>query len=1425
MDTQYSNLSPMKKALLEKLKGGKFKAESIPQCQNSEPVPLSFSQQRLWFIDQLYHGSSFYNISSALHLKGFLNVTALQQSFNEIIRRHEAWRTNFIAVDEQPLQVISSLGHGNLNILNIEHLFGTDWEVEVTKIANEEAKKTFDLAKDSLVGATLLRLNEEEHVLLLTIHHIVCDGWSMGVFAQELAKLYAAFYAGKPSPLSELPIQYADFAIWQRDRLQGKLLETQLNYWKQQLAGKLPVLQLPTDRPRPAVATFKGAKQYFTFSKQLTQALNEFSQQEGCTLFMTLLAAFNTLLYRYTDQEDILVGSSIANRNRAELEGLLGLFVNNLVLRNNLSGNPSFRELLSRVREVTLDAYAHQDLPFEKLVEALQPERDLSRNPLFQVMFILQNAPTPVKEVSGLNLRALEMDHGTSEFDISVSISEVQQELTGFWEYNTDLFDSLTIKRFIDNFQTLLESIVNNPNQSISELPLLTAQEQKQLLKKWNHTRAAYPDDASLHQLFEQQVERSPNALALIDQSEQLTYQQLNQKVNQLAHYLINLGITTEIVGICLERSIEMVVAILAIFKAGGAYLPLDPNYPFERLQFMLADSQVSLVISNTSLINRLEQLKKAEGRGQRAEETSQNGIQTPPELEPLNKSSVRVLNPSSLRSWAEERNQNSLLPSASCPLPFPITVIALDTEWDTIHKESQENPVSKSCGNDIAYVIYTSGSTGTPKGVLGTHRGTVNGLHWLWKTYPFASDEICCQKTAISFIDSVWEIFAPLLQGIPTFIIPDAIAKDPQLFLETLYRHKVSRLVLVPSLLRILLDSYSHLTQNLSHLRLWISSGEALAVNLVQNFQKLLPNAKLINLYGSSEVSANVTFYDTNLLTEQSTTVPIGYPIDNTQVYVLDRYWQLVSIGVVGELYIGGDGLAKGYLHRPELTSKRFIDNPFVPGTKLYKTGDLVRYLNNGQLEYLGRYDDQIKIRGFRVELGEITLAITQHPSVQDAVVISRKDAQDEQYLVAYIVTKQENVIPQILQNLQQKLPIFMIPSAFMVIDAIQLTPNGKVDKNSLPTDDIIRSNSTKSFIAPRNFTELALEKIWTNLLNISPIGVTDNFFDLGGHSFLAVRLMAKIYERFGHNLPLSTLFENTTIEKLAKIVSQPVSFGSGSPLVAIQSSGFLRPFFCVHAAGGDVNNYPILAKKLGKEQPFYALEQTPEQLDFAVISVEATATNYLKEIRNVQPEGPYLLGGWCYGGVIAFEIAQQLQKQGETVDLLVVIDAILPEIVIQPTKDDDAKFLLRLAESVKSWFNVDFSVSYEELRNLPVDEQFHLLFKKANLELSDTEMEQYLRGFKLFKAHIQAMRNYIPQVYPHEITLFRASEIITHDFESSEFSTNDPLLGWGKCSSQPIKIIEVPGNHFSMFVDPHVQELANKLKICLAHAQKVLM
>ncbi|MGJ5676054.1 MAG: non-ribosomal peptide synthetase [Nostochopsis sp.] len=1358
MDKNHSNLSPAKKALLEKWKGGKFQADTIPKRQISQKIPLSFSQQRLWFIDQLYHGSSFYNIPIAFHIEGQLNITALQQSLNEILNRHEIWRTNFRLVNGEPIQEITPDLTWELPIINLEYLSGKNWDKEVKQLVAKEATKPFNLAKGLLVRATLLKLNQEEHVLLITMHHIITDGWSCGVFLRELSTLYAAFSTNQPSPLSELPIQYADFTIWQRDRIQGEFLATKLNYWKQQLSGELPVLQLPTDRPRPTVTSFNGAKQYFTLSTVLTHALRQLSQQEDATLFMSLMAVFNILLYHYTNQEDILIGSPIANRNRSELEGMLGLFVNTLVLRNNLNGNPSFREFLHRVREITLDAYAHQDLPFEMLVEELQPERDLSRNPLYEVMFVLQNTPKSIQEVSGLTLGTLEFDSGTSQLDIFLSMFESQEGLTGCLEYNTDIFDATTISQFINNFQNLLANIIANPEQHICNLSLLTACEKEQLLFKLNETSADYRN-ASLDQLFEQQVNLTPDSLALTSQSEKLTYRQLNHKVNQLAHYLQKQGVIKEtLVAICLERNLDMVVGILAILKAGGAYIPLDPSYPVERLNFMLSDSQISILISHQEI------------------------------LEKLSLSSAKT--------------------------------VCLDIDKDEIAQESPENLINTSKADNLAYIIYTSGSTGTPKGVLGTHRGTVNGLHWLWKTYPFTPGEVCCQKTAISFVDSVWEIFAPLLQGIPTVIINNETLLDPQLFIETLEYHKVTRIILVPSLLRLILDNYSHLIKKLLQLKFWITSGEALSIKLVQTFRELMPSAKLINLYGSSEVSANATYYDTSLLQDQANSVPIGRPIHNTQVYVLNHDLQPTPVGVVGELYIGGDGLARGYLDRPELTKENFIDNPFIPKTKFYKTGDLGRYLNDGNLQYLGRHDEQVKIRGFRVELAEIATVITQHPDVQKSVVILEKNDQENQILIAYVVTEKQSIAAQLLAYLQQKLPNYMLPSAFIVLDALPLTPNGKIDKRALPTDQFIRQNTTQNVINSRNFTELSLVKLWENLLNTSSIGVKDNFFNLGGHSFLAVRLMAQIQDKFGHNLTLSTLFENPTIEKLATIVSQPFRETSNSPLVAINSSGSKIPFFCVHGAGGGINHYINLSRRLGEDYPFYALEHNPDHEETGILTVEETANNYLQEIRKIQPKGPYLLGGHCYGGVLAFEMAQQLQREDETVDLLVIIDAIISEKRIESTKYDDAKFLLRMAESIKTDSNIDFLLSFEELRDLSLNEQLDLINQKMNLIFSDTEIKDFIRYYELFKAHVQAMRNYRPLVYDQSITLFRAKEEIIHDFESPEFHSDDPLLGWGKCSSKAIQVIEISGDHFSIFIEPHIQELASNLRVCIDNA-----
>jgi amino acid adenylation domain-containing protein len=1355
MDNQYSNLSPAKKALLQKWQQGQFKAQNTPKRLYLDSASLSFSQQRLWFIDQLYNGSPFYNILGGFHLKGVLNVTSFQQSLNEILRRHEAWRTIFLTKDKQPVQVIVPKLTWELPIINLEHLAGKDWEAEVQRLAIAEAQNPFDLTNGPLVRATLLRLGETEHIFLLNMHHIVSDGWSIGVFAQELAKLYAAFAQGQSSPLPELPIQYADFTIWERDRLQGELLKTQLNYWKQQLSGELPILRLPVDRPRPSNASFVGKKYYFKFPKNLTDALNILSKAEEVSLFMTLLAAFNTLLYRYTEQEDILVGSPIANRNQPELEGMLGFFVNTLVMRTDLSGNPSFQELLGQVREVTLGAYAHQDLPFEKLVEELRPKRDLKQNPLFQVMFVLQNTPIPTQEVLGLTLRALEVDSGTAMFDILLSLTETDQGLTGFLEYNTDLFNTATITQFVANFQTLLASIVANPHQCISELPLLTAKQQEQLLVEWNNTQKDYPGGC-LHHLFEQQVNKSPNAIALVEESEQITYEQLNRRANQLAHYLQKLGVTTEtLVAICLERSLDLVVGVLAILKAGGAYIPLDPHYPGNRLAFMLADSQASVLITKQRL------------------------------LEKLPKSSAKT--------------------------------VCLDIDIDNIAQESQENPYSSANAENLAYILYTSGSTGTPKGVEGTHRGTVNGLNWFWESYPPTADEICCHKTAISFGDSIWEIFGPLLQGLPAVIISDSIVKDTRLFLETLAHYQVTRIILVPSLLRVILDTYSHLAKNLCHLKIWMTSGEPLSIDLTQTFYEVLPSAKLLNFYGLSEVSANAICYDTSLLPETATSIFIGRPINNTQVYVLDRHLQPIPPGVWGELYISGVPIARSYLHSPELNQERFINHPFIPGVKLFKTGDIARYRNDRNLEYLGRRDHQVKIRGFRIELGEIEAVLARHPAVKESAVIARSDRRGEQRLLAYVVTDANNcaIAPQIRSYLQEHLPDYMIPSAFAILDAMPLTPSGKIDKRSLPIDDSVlsQSQSAKSFVAPRDGWELALAQIWEQLLQISPIGIKNNFFDLGGHSLLATRLMAQINERFGQNLPLSALFQDGTIENLAKTLQKKIGSGSGSPLVAIRSSGTRIPFFCVHPAGGTIFTYPNLASQLDVEQPFYAFEQLPHQQEPEVISIEETAANYLQEIFRVQPEGPYLLGGWCYGGIVAFEMAQQLHRQGQTVGLLAVLDAILPATRIQPAEDDNAKLIVRTAESIKHLFGIDLSISYQQLLQFSQDEQYQLLMRQLNIT-SNAEIQHHLRGFKLFKTHAQAMRNYLPQIYPHEITLFRANEKIPHDFQSPELYSDDPLLGWGKYSSRPIRVIEVPGNHFSMFSEPNIKNLGQELR-----------
>ena len=1046
---------------------------TISPRESSHNLPLSFAQQRLWFLNQLEPDSPFYNISAALRLNGLLNVAALEQSFNEIIQRHEILRATFNVVDGEAIQVINPQEKLTIKLIDLTALPAQKQETEAQQLANQEAGQPFDLATGPLVRSTLLCLDEAEHILLFTMHHIISDGWSTDILVREVATLYECYCNGKPSPLPELPIQYADYAVWQRQWLQGEVLTTHIDYWKQQLQDNPPVLELPTDRPRPHVQSYRGSIQSFQLPQDVTVALKTLSQQEGSTLFMTLLAAFKVLLYRYTSNGDIVVGSPIANRDRSELESLIGFFVNTLVLCTNLSDNPTFRELLGRVREVTLGAYEHQDLPFDLLVEELKPQRDLSHTPLFQVMFVLQNAPMSAVELSGLTLQALQSETSTAKFDLTLLMQETESGIRGALEYNTDLFDAATIAQMAEHLQTLLAGIVANPEQQIAQLPLLTANEQHQLLM-WNQTHAEYSLDKCIHELFEEQVEKTPDAVAVVFADQQLTYQELNTKVNQLAQHLQKLGVSPDIlVGICVERSLEMVVGLLGILKAGGAYVPLDPAYPSERLVFMLSDAGVSVLLT--------------------------------------------------------QKHLQDVLPQTSAQ------IVCLDQNWDTIAQHSNDNPNTTVQPDNLAYVIYTSGSTGQPKGVMVPHRAICNHMLWMQTEFPVTASDRVLQKTPFSFDASVWEFYAPLLTGGQLILAKPGGHQDSQYLLDLIAQQQVSIVQFVPSQLRSLLAEQK--IYNCHSLRRVFCGGEALAIDLQASFFSILPNVELCNLYGPTEATIDTTYWQCQPQDEQKT-VPIGKAISNTQIYLLDSYLQPVPIGVPGEIYIGGAGLARGYLNRADLTSEKFISNPFLSGTKLYKTGDLARYRPDGTIEFIERIDGQVKLRGFRIELGEIETQLTQHLHIKQAVVLIREDVPGEKRLVAYIVPSQEQspTVSELRSFLKNNLPDYMVPSVFITLNTLPFLPNGKLDRKALPAPDTARPDLQAVFATPRTPVEETLMRIWSDVLRLEKVGINDNFFELGGHSLLIVQLFARLRSAFQIDLPFQTLFDAPTVATLAE-------------------------------------------------------------------------------------------------------------------------------------------------------------------------------------------------------------------------------------------------------------------------------------------------
>jgi amino acid adenylation domain-containing protein len=1063
----------------------------LPVSRNEE-FSLSFAQQRLWFLHRLEGESAIYNMPIALHLSGQIYVAALEQAVVEIIRRHEVLRTTFPALNGSPVQAIAPTLNFSLLVVDLQSLPEVEQSAEVQRLANEEQARPFDLANGPLLRVTLLRLGKESHVLLVAMHHIISDGWSMGIFIRELSALYQAYCAGEPSPLPELPIQYADFAHWQRQYLTGEVLEAQLDYWKEQLAGIPPLLELPTARPRPPVQTFRGGTIPIELNIDLTKNLKTLSQKYGATLFMTLLAAFAALLSRYSGQEDIVVGSPIANRNRAEIESLIGFFVNTLVMRTKLPDNPSFEEVLKQVRQLALEAYAHQDVPFEQLVEALQPERNLSHTPLFQVMFVLQNAPMGNLELPGLSLTPVEGESAIAKFDLTLLMEETDQGLKGSWEYNSDLFDATTIGRISRHFKTLLEGIVVNPQERVGQLPMLTEAERQQLLVEWNEIQTDYPQDKCIHQLFQEQVERTPDAVAVVFEGQQLTYRELNSKANQLANYLQKLEVKPEVlVGICLERSPLMLVALLAILKAGGAYVPLDPDYPAERLAFMLEDTQVPVLLTQQSLVEKL----------------------------PANQAQI----------------------------------VCLDTDWDKINCQSQDNPTCTATADNLAYVTFTSGSTGKPKGVCAIHRGVVR----LVKGIDYAnlsSEETFLQLAPISFDASTFEIWGSLLNGARLAIFPPPTPSLEELG-QAIRRYQVTTLWLTAGLFHLMVDER---LEDLKPLRQLLAGGDVLSVSHVHKFLQERGDCHLINGYGPTENTTFTCCYRIAKPSQLGTSVPIGRPISNTQIYILDRHLQPVPIGVPGELYIGGDGLARGYLNRPELTEEKFISNPFdkskVKSQKskardikqqLYKTGDLARYLPDGNIEFLGRLDHQVKIRGFCIELGEIESVLSQHPAVREAAVTAREDIPRDKSLVAYVVPSQEQkpTIELLRSFLKQKLPDYMVPAAFIFLEALPLTLNGKVDRRGLTIPHSFRPEFQATYVAPQTDLEKTIATVWQEVLMVERVGRNDNFFDLGGNSLLAIQVQSSLQKIFEHNFSIVKIFQYPTISTLAKYLSEASS------------------------------------------------------------------------------------------------------------------------------------------------------------------------------------------------------------------------------------------------------------------------------------------
>ena len=1344
-----------RRQLLEKLRRGEVRVlngtrpQPIPRLQG-EQGPLSPGQEQIWFHSQLATRAPAYNESVTIHKRGPLDPAILRRCFEEIARRHEIWRSAFPMIDGQAIQRVHPNLRLDLPFVDLSHLSPGAREQESVRIATEDVRRPFDLNDAPLFRIRLVKWADDYHRIYLTVHHLVFDGVSIyRVMIAELAALYQAYSHGQPSPLAELPLQYRDYASWKQQNLDTATHAAQMKYWREDLAG-LPSLELPTDRPRPAGPTYGGGMETTSIPASVVAAIKDLARKEGITPYMLLLAVFQVLLYRYSGQDDIVVGGATNTRTRPELEPLIGYFLNPVVFRTRVDSELSFRQFLGSVRRVVVDALAHSDIPFAAIVRELAPKRDPGRHPLFQVLFSMR---PPFKDFpDGWDVTDMEAHSGVTGFDLFVEFSEHPDAFDGRFVYSTELFDNATILRFQRHFHELLRQLLANPDQAVSRVPFLTAEERHMLIVEWNKTAKTFPKQ-HIHELFEAQAEANPDRCALVFRDQKITYAELNARSNMIAHWLRESGAANgSLIGVCMERSFEMVLALLGILKAGCAYVPYDPELPAARINMMLEDSQPFCVITHATVRQAL----------------------------------------------------------ADCA----VKLLVLDSICAAIADQRTSNPLLRVESSDAIYAIYTSGSTGVPKAAVNTHAAVANRILWMQDRYQLQPGDRVLQKTPFSFDVSVWEFFWPIVCGATLVIAEPGGHRDPAYLAGIIAAERITTIHFVPSMLREFLE-LSNL-QRCRSLQRVFSSGEALPADLRRNFYLRCGAsgvfAQLHNLYGPTEAAVDVTAWDCSP-EPSGATVPIGRPIANVAAYILDQHLAPVPVGVAGELYIGGIAVARGYLNRPELTRERFIPDPFdrSPDARLYKTGDRARFLADGNIEYLGRIDNQVKLRGFRIELGEIESTILSHPGVRGALVELRHHRDGDGYLIGYVLPTGSGFDVQDLKAfLRKRLPGYMVPPRFVLLESLPLLSNGKLNRRGLPESQDSEDTPRPARVAASNAVEEQLVAIWETLLNHRPIGVRDNFFDLGGHSLLLMRLVSRIQETFGKKIQLATVFSAPTIEELAGVISGREESVATCRVIPLKPEGTRTPFICLGAGPF----FMSLAALLGPDQPFYGLDLTPlnETKLPTPCRLEDLARYAVEAILDFQPEGPYCLGGWCLYGLLAYEVAHQLTVRGQQVELLTLFDTRntayarnLPFVKRLEKMAEKCRFhLSNLARANPSAF-VRYSMDRLKLQVAKIRGRQQRLAMVRGLENPETRLID-------LDADVDAIvfcaaEAYTPPTYAGRVVMLQGTDTPAGRHWQMAVQWRGKLVGdWNVHCLQ--------GGHVTMFKLPFVETLAAKLR-----------